>query len=666
MSNGNSTFIPFDDEFLINSTTLNAQEYSSIAALAGGGFVATWTDLSGTSVVFDGYDVRGQRFHADGSKLGAEFVVNTTTQSYQRESNVVALDGGGFVVTWRDDAWGHTDDNSTGVRAQVFAANGSKLGDEFLVNTQTDGTQYLPTITALSGDNFVVVWMDYNVSNGRANIKAQIFSDTGLKIGSEFLVNATTAGSQSEPEVAVLSSGGFVITWTDNSKTGDDISLKAVRSQVFQSDGTKIGSETLVNTITGNDQYESTVAGLENGRFVIAWADASASGGDTSGQAVRAQIFNADGSKSGDEFLVNTSAASHQVSPVMISLSTGGFVIGWMDFSHGSDDPSGTAVRAQLFDSAGAKVGTEFLVNDTTAGNQFSINIAELADGRIAFSWTDASASGGDISGSAIRGQIFDARTAGVDLQGTKYSDELIGTGFDDTIGGESGRDTLVGADGNDRLFGHGGKDVLRGGAGNDVLDGGSKKDMLFGDQGADVLYGRAGHDMLKGSVGADRLYGGNGRDRLFGGEQKDKLWGGKGTDKLVGGSGNDRLFGGGGDDVLIGGKGRDFHVGGKGEDQFVFLSPNDSRGRKTDIIKDFDHGVDEMDFSAMMADNAQFVGTAGFSGTAAEVRIVTKANGTAVVQVDADGDGRADARVFLEGLNAAEIAALDSDDFIL
>ena len=56
------------------------------------------------------------------------------------------------------------------------------------------------------------------------------------------------------------------------------------------------------------------------------------------------------------------------------------------------------------------KVGGEIIVNTTTSGTQDQPSLASLPDGRIAVSWRDASATGGDISGTAIRTQIVDPR----------------------------------------------------------------------------------------------------------------------------------------------------------------------------------------------------------------------------------------------------------------
>ncbi len=50
--------------------------------------------------------------------------------------------------------------------------------------------------------------------------------------------------------------------------------------------------EFLVNTTTASDQNVSSIAAMADGRFVVTWSDFSLSGGDTSGFAIRARIFN--------------------------------------------------------------------------------------------------------------------------------------------------------------------------------------------------------------------------------------------------------------------------------------------------------------------------------------------------------------------------------------
>ena len=77
------------------------QSYPSVAALAGGGFVVTWTSSGQDG---SGYDIYGQRYAADGTAVGSEFRVNTFTTNDQ---DLSLRDGarrrrlrGDVVVVW--------------------------------------------------------------------------------------------------------------------------------------------------------------------------------------------------------------------------------------------------------------------------------------------------------------------------------------------------------------------------------------------------------------------------------------------------------------------------------------------------------------------------------------------------------------------------------------
>ena len=96
-----------------------------------------------------------------------------------------------------------------------------------------------------------------------------------VKVGTEFLVNTETADNQISPTITDLTNGGFVVTWWDESDTLGDNSISSIKAQVFEADGTKVGSEFLVNTQTANDQILPTITGLVNGGFVVTWADNS-------------------------------------------------------------------------------------------------------------------------------------------------------------------------------------------------------------------------------------------------------------------------------------------------------------------------------------------------------------------------------------------------------
>ncbi len=404
------TYVTNGGEFVANTTTTDGQSMPSVTGLVGGGFVITWQDNSQMGTDNDGIAVRGQVFQADGTTSGSEFLVNTTIASDQQVPSIAALSNGGFVVTWQDGS-GTDDASGTGVRAQVFQADGTKSGSEFLVNTGTGADQRLPSVAALSGGGFVVAWQDDGQNSADSSgsaIIGRVFQADGTPSSSEFLANTTTTDEQSYPKVTGLSGGGFVVVWQDLSQTvGQDASDYAVRGQVFQADGTTSGSEFLANTTTTGAQSNPKITGLSNGGFVVTWQDNSESGSDMSGNAVRGQVFLADGTKSGSEFLINTTVADEQYEPSIAALNDGGFIVTWTDNSQTVGDTSQAAIRAQVLSSSGAKVGSEFLVNTSTSFNQYTPAVASLSNGGFVIAWSDESRATGDTSDLAVRAQIY-------------------------------------------------------------------------------------------------------------------------------------------------------------------------------------------------------------------------------------------------------------------
>lgn len=499
-------------EFLVNTTTLNSQNFVSLTSLASGGFVATWTDSSGQGGDSTPPSIKAQVFSANGTKLGAEFLVNTTVAGSQDQPVTASLSNGGFVVVWRDLSL-QGDTSGSGLKAQLFAANGTKVGGEFQVNTTTVNTQDQPVVTGLPGGGFAVSWRDNSILAGDPSgfgIRTQIFDNDGAKLGAEFAVNTATAGNQEQPAIAALASGTLAISWTDYSGQGGDtdgsvklqlytptqgtiVDLFVSASQLseasvqnvtiasltangafnadyvyelladstggaFRIEGDKLvvadslkldyetataatltirvsddfgnvfdktfnlaitdaaienryvgTDEVLVNTAIANNQQQPAVATLASGNHVVVWSDGSALGGDTSGYGIKFQLFDASGNRLGIERLANTQTLNSQDTPTVASLASGGFVLAWADASLIGGDSSSTGIKAQMFDASGVAVGGEFLVNSSTLNGQRTPSIAGLTAGGFVVTWADSSLQGGDASISSIKAQLYDA-----------------------------------------------------------------------------------------------------------------------------------------------------------------------------------------------------------------------------------------------------------------
>ena len=600
----------FATEFLVNSTTAEYQAAPSIVSLDTGRFVAAWQDTSASGDDTSDVAVRAQVLNADGSKRGPEFLLNTITPGAQVDVNLTALTGGRFVAVWTDSSGSSDDPSSSAVRAQIFNEDGSKVGAEFLVPVTTLVAQSQPTITTLTDGRFVMAWQDHS-SEQESNIRGQVFDADGTRNGAELLivpsfdqlnpdptVNSQGAGKY-DPALTALSGGGFVAIWEGHS----------IRGQIFDASGNKVGAEFQVGASPVSQQMPA-ITTLVNGRFVAAWTEQNGVGS----YSVYGQVFSETGTKIGTQFLIDSVAANGQFDPTITALANGQFAAAWTDSVASGGDTSGLAVRAQVFDADGNRIGEEFLVNTTTTNDQGNATLSGLVDGRFVVAWQDTSLLQGDTSGSAVRAQIFDPRQSGITLTGTDLGDDWVGTSGIDTMQGFLGQDHLDGSDGmgdtasyaektaavvvtltgaawtdvfvggviedrirnvehltggsaSDKLTGDSFDNTFAGGAGNDVLVTLDGFDRALGDEGNDYLYMGEGSDFADGGSGVDVLVLAGGIDFGHGGADQDYLFGGLGDDWLWGEDGIDVLHGEDGNDFIQGGAGNDYYYGGLGDD---------------------------------------------------------------------------------------------------
>lgn len=429
-------------EFQVNTYTAGAQRYGIPISLSDGRYVISWQ-----SMLQDGssYGVYGQVFDADGTAVGSEFRVNTYTLGAQGYVSLSASQDGGFLATW--ESYGQ-DGGGYGIYAQSFDNLGSKVGDEFLVNTTTAGSQNWPDVTTLNNGDYVIAWHSFNQDGDSAGIYAQRFDGTGTKVGAETLINTTTVGFQAGAEVDALADGGYVIVWQSPDANGN-----GVFGQRFDASGNAVDGEFQVNTSTIGEQRRRDVTGLEGGGFVVVWEDEY-----IFNQRACARVFDANGNPIGDEFQVNTSGVGVTSIPQVTSISDGGFVVVWK-----GNDSDASGVFVQRYDALGNRVGDELQVNTYEVGSQGDPFITELASGDLLVSWESLGQDG-------AQGGIYAQRLSlgNVGHLGTENADQLIG---------DNDANTLTGSGGDDTLWGLGGRDVLSGGTGNDTLYGGSGDD---------------------------------------------------------------------------------------------------------------------------------------------------------------------------------------------
>jgi hypothetical protein len=252
---------PQGGEFQVNTSVTHTQGNAAVATDPAGGFVVSWDRYN-----YPGpWGVFGQRYDATGMRQGAEFEVNTTSVSTEARPAVGVDAAGGFLIVWHRNFFG----GSQGVMGRRFGADGAPLGAEFHIDTGSDSGLYPEVAHGPNGD-FVVVWgrpsvgvivgrrldsagtpqgasfpisdatggaerpviagggQDYVVAWNRRvagpdfDVLGHRLGASAVPFGSDFRINSYTTSTQFGVSVARTSNGGFVALWRSDGQDGDD------------------------------------------------------------------------------------------------------------------------------------------------------------------------------------------------------------------------------------------------------------------------------------------------------------------------------------------------------------------------------------------------------------------------------------------------------------
>jgi Ca2+-binding RTX toxin-like protein len=502
-------------EVRVNLTSGASQP--AVAELADGGWVTVWTSAAGSNVDSSGEAIVGQRYSVRGDPVGNSFVVNTFTNGSQTTPSITPLIDGGWIVTWQSNA---QDGAGWGIYGQRYTSAGSTYGSEFRINTYTTSDQSSPSAVALSDGGWVVTWSSLAQDGSSWGVYGQRYAAGGAATGGEFRVNTYTANEQGQASVAALNDGGWVITWQSRDQDG---SWNGIYGQRYSASGAVSGGEFRVNTTTSDFQSSPSVTGLPDGGWVVVWISVQ----DGSGNGIYGQRYTSGGTATGGEFRVNSYTTNDQLNPSVAALSDGGWVVTWQSFNQ---DGSGYGVYGQRYTAGGAATGSEFKVNATTLNSQLSPWVAALSDGSLMIAW-----------------EGYDATGTSVDIYQRNLPTELVLR--------------VAGTDLNQYLQGTPGGDQIDGGVGSDTMSGGNGGDAYWVDQALDQVIESAG-------AGTDRIFSAvsytlptNVENLVLTGSSSLTASGNALNNRVAGNPGNNVIDGGAGDDTMVGASGNDTYV---------------------------------------------------------------------------------------------------------
>ena len=262
-------------EFKVNTTTAGDQTTPSVAMDAAGNTVISWTsagqDGSGAGIYAQRYNI------LLGLPVGGEFRVNTATNGEQTDSTVaVNRLTGESIIVWTSAG---QDGSGAGVYAQRYNSSGGATGSEFKVNTTTTGDQNEANVAInRSTGDFFVTWTSAGQDGSGKGIYGQRYNSSGTAQGTQILVNTSTTGDQSKSSVAIDAGGDIYVTWQNAGVTANGLQ---VYGQQLEKNGLKKEAEFVVNATTAGDQTNASIGLDMLGRAVIVWSGNGT--GDTGG-----------------------------------------------------------------------------------------------------------------------------------------------------------------------------------------------------------------------------------------------------------------------------------------------------------------------------------------------------------------------------------------------
>ena len=277
-----------------------------------------------------------------------------------------------------------TGDGAIGIQQNVPTACldlNSNYNKVLLANQTSTGYQLNPSISNLTSGGYVLVWNSQDDPSAlNFNVVAQRYLADGSRYGTNFIVNNTTSGNQSFPSVAgnrLVQSNHYIIAWSSqNATTG----LYKIYAQIFHNNIAIRGYDIQIDSAnpSTSNQINTRVGGLYNGSYVITWAADNTNAG-TGIYAVYGCIITDDGVLGG-RFQVSAASATNANFPYPAGLPSNdayvpnGFVVGLMTAVDNNPDPRYT-ISVRVMNPNGSPYSAQIPI--TSVGNAAYSSISD-------------------------------------------------------------------------------------------------------------------------------------------------------------------------------------------------------------------------------------------------------------------------------------------------
>ncbi|MBX3023528.1 hypothetical protein KF840_01320 [bacterium] len=241
------------------------------------------------------------------ARRGGEFRLNSVTEGDQQLRQLVAMPDGGFVVLFQ---------NPGGVAVRRFDGNAEPLGPDVQVNAMHGGINPVARAAVSPDGTLLVVWMALIPFRGFPEpvtaIVGQRLDATLQPIGPLLSISQRPYPIGSEPSVAAIGPGQFVVAWQD-----DTPQFPRGRVRLVDRDG--LGASV---PITAGTQYYFVPTWTEpSGTYLVAWYEPWFA-------EVRARAFRGI-EPTGPSYKVSSVITGFFEGPVLCTQPGGQIAVGW-------------------------------------------------------------------------------------------------------------------------------------------------------------------------------------------------------------------------------------------------------------------------------------------------------------------------------------------------
>lgn len=355
-------------EVQVNVRASGAQANASVAVDPCGGVVIVWSSYYSTAGRSN--DIFARRLDANGVPTGEEFVVNTASEGNQTEPAAVINGQGRMAIVWQGP--GAEED----VFLRLFDPQGEPVTEDLLVNLRSEGRQLYPCI-ATGGGRFIVAWESRETTpyGDQTFAMAQLFDPNGTGLGSEILIDPDVYDCR-YLDAAMDAQGDFAVTWMR------DRSSHPIMARLFDANGVPRAEAFAVNTAPIASVTRPSIAMNPSGWFIIAWdGDPNRASDDD----IHARLYDPNGTPRGEPFVVNTLREGPQQWPRLAIGDANEFVVVWE--ADTGDPNAATDIFARRFAADGQPTGPETRLNTYTQDKQRYADAAIAADGSFFAVW---------------------------------------------------------------------------------------------------------------------------------------------------------------------------------------------------------------------------------------------------------------------------------------